>query len=102
MWISLSDDPVPRNVLGAAGENEKLDDLDYLSVQIQKQGFQTTDVLRAFIKTGGPGDQIDLANRSSGDFGLRAELLQGRVKVLTKTDCAEWHCKDSNNHASYF
>ena len=84
---------------GGAG-NEKLSASDYLSGNVQKQGFRTTDLLYAFIKTDGHGGQIDLATRSSPDFDLKAELLQGRVKVLTKTDCPEWHCKEDNRQAA--
>ena len=70
----------------AAGGNGKLSALDHMSGQIQKQGFQTADLLSAFVKTVDTDGKIDPEARSSTDSDLKAELLQGRVKVLTKTD----------------
>ena len=93
--VSLSEDPVPKDVLWADEGSEKLSSLDYLSDQIQTKGSQKVDLLRAFIKT--DGSQIDIETRPSGDFDLKADLLHGRVKVLTQTDRPEWHCEEAKN-----
>ena len=63
---------------GAAAGRQKLSDLYNLSSHIRKQGFQTVDLLSAFVNPG--GYQIDLDARSSTDFDLKADLLNGRVK----------------------
>ena len=86
----------------AADGNEKLYALDYLSGRVQKQGFQTGDLSSSPIKPGGSGDQIDLSTRSSGDFDLKAEFLQGRAKVLTKTDFPDRHLKRITNSRLIF
>ena len=62
---------------------------------MQQQGFQTVDLLHAFIKT--EGRRIDLETRSSSDLDHIADLLNGRANVLAKTDRPEWHCKVAGN-----
>ena len=73
---------------------------DNLPSLISRQGFQTVDLLAAFVKPGGP--PIDRGARLSPDFNLREALLNDRVKVLTKTDCLEWHNKEASRRKSYF
>ena len=74
--------------------------LDNLSTEICKKGFQTVDLLSAFVQAG--GSAMDLDKRLSPEFNLNEELLSGRVKVLTKTDCLEWHSKEASNRTSFF
>ena len=45
---------------------------------------------------------MDLANRLPAEFGLKEELLSGRVKVLTKTDRLARHDKEASKHTSRF
>ena len=83
-----------------AGGHKDLVALDNLSSQIRKQWFHTADLLSAFVKSG--WSQIDRDAREYPDFVLKAEILSGRVKVLTKTDFPEWLNKEANKHTSYF
>ena len=57
-------------------------------------------MLSAFVKTDGP--RIDLETRSDTVFALQADVVQGRVKVLTKTDCLECHCKEAWGRKYYY
>ena len=85
----------------AASEGrQKFHALDNLPSQIQQKGFQTADLLYAFVKT--DVSQIDPDTRSSADLDLKTELLNGRAKVLTKTDCLERYCKEASKRTSYF
>ena len=58
--------------------------LGNLSIELSKKGFETVDLLEAFVKP--DGSAMDLTNRLSQEFDLKEELVSGRVKVLTKTD----------------
>ena len=85
---------------GAADGPLELPALDNLPIMVSRKGFRTVDLLSAFVKPDGP--QIDRGDRVSPDFNLKEELLSGRVKVLTKTDCLEWHNREASIHTSYF
>ena len=66
--------------------------LDNPPSQIQRQWFQTGDLLSASVKSGGP--QIDRDAWPSPGSSLKEGLLSGRVKVLTQTDLPEWRNKE--------
>ena len=85
---------------GEAECRQKSPGADNIPSQIRKQRFRTVDLSHVVAKT--DGRQIDLDARSSADPDLKAEFLNGRVKVLTVTDCSEWNCKEDGNRASYF
>ena len=85
---------------GATEGREKLPALDNLPIDISKKGFKTADLLSAFAKSG--GSAMDLTNRLPPEFDLKEELLIGRVKVATKTDCLACHDKESSKHTSRF
>ena len=85
---------------GTQEGREKLSALYNLSIEISKKGCQAGDLLSAFVKA--DGSAIDRDHRLSPWFDLKEELLSGRVKVLTKTDCLEWPNKEAANHTSYF
>ena len=87
---------MPRGV--ADGQFE-LPALGKLYSAISRRGFQTVDLLSAFVKP--DGSQIDRGDRLSPDFSLKEELLSGRVKVLTKTDGLEWRNKEASKHTSF-
>lgn len=92
--VSLDDDPPPKMSRATTEGSDKLDSLDYLSGQIQKQGFRTADLFPVFVKTDGP--QIDHEARSPADFDLKAGRIRRMDEVLEKTDCVERHCKEDN------
>ena len=79
---------MPRGV--ADGQFE-LPALGKLYSAISRRGFQTVDLLSAFVKPDGP--PIGRGARFSPDFNLGDGLLNGRVKVLAKTDFPEWRNK---------
>ena len=68
----------------ASESRVKLPAVGNLSREMPKKGFETVDLLSAFVKPG--GSAMDLTHRLSPEFDLKEELLSGRVKVLTKTD----------------
>ena len=45
---------------------------------------------------------MDLARRLPPEFDLKSELLIGRAKVLTKTDCAALRYSRTGKHTSRF
>ena len=57
---------------------------------ISRAGFQKADLFSAFAKPVG----------SPIDFILKEDLLIGRVKVPTKSDCIEWHNREASKHTS--
>ena len=85
---------------GTAEGRDKLSALDNLSIEISKKGSQTADSMSDFVKPA--GSPMGRYSRMSPDFDLKEELLSGRVKVLTKTNCPEWHNKGASKHPSYF
>ena len=98
--IDLSDFRFGNMSWGSADGHMDLASSGNLSSMISRKGFQTGDLLSAFVKPG--GFQIGRRDRLSPDFCLKEELLSGRVKVLTKTDCLEWHNKEASRRKSYF
>ena len=85
---------------GSADGRLELSALYNLASQIQRQGFQTADLLSAFVESG--GSQIGRDDRSSPDFDLTEGLLSGRLKGLTKTDRPGWNHKAANKHTDRF
>ena len=76
---------------GATECRDKFPAVDNLSSEISKKVFKTVDLLSAFVRSG--GSEIDPTNRLSAVFGLKEELLRGRVMGLAKTDCLAPHDK---------
>ena len=74
----------------AADGNGELHASDSLYVQVKKQGFRTLGLFVFILQTDGASGEIDREAGSSGGVYLRAKLLEGMVKVLTKADYL--HC----------
>ena len=67
----------------------------------KKQGFATVDFATSPIRTDGHNAEIDVETRTSKNFDLRRELLEGRVEVRTKTDWLPMYCADASKRASF-
>ena len=85
---------------GGAQGRENLYAADNLESELQRRCFEAVDLLSALAKQ--DGSEIDLAMRLSPEFDLKSELLSGRVRVLTKTDCAGWRDYRAGKHKSCF
>ena len=79
---------------------DKLSSLGNLSSLISLAGFQTADLLSAFVTPGGP--PLGRGGRLSPDFDLKEDPQFGRVNVLTNTDRPDRHNKVAPKHTSYF
>ena len=75
-------------------------EIDNLESELPRKGFEAVDLRSGFVKPGGP--QMDLAMRLSPEFDLTSELLRGRSKDLTKTDCAAFRDPRTGEHTSRF
>ena len=84
----------------AAEGGAKFHALDYPSGQIHTPEFPNGRFIIFFIKTAGRGDRLDLGKRPSADSDLKADLLNGRVGFLAKTDCLAWRCKEEGGRTS--
>ena len=60
---------------GDVDGSEKLSASKYRPGQISNKNFDTVDSLTSFARTGGPGAEIDVGARTSGDFDMGCELL---------------------------
>ena len=84
----------------AARGRENLSAIYNLEGELPMEGFETVDLLPAFVKPG--GSQVDLTMLLSPGFDLKSELLRCRVQVLTKTDCAVFRDSRTVKHTSCF
>ena len=74
--------------------------LGNLPGEMSKKGFETGDLLSAFVKTG--WSAMDQTGRLSAEFDLKEELTIGRVKSMAKTDCIAPHDSETSKHTPCF
>ena len=75
---------------GPVEEYGKLDAIDYLASQI-KQKLRYSRFLTSFARTDGHDEEIDVETRTSANFDLRRELLDGRADGLARADFRPWY-----------
>ena len=83
-FVGLGDFEVPKDVLVGGGRSRKIVGPGKFPDRIGQGGFETAGLFSAFVKPG--GYPMDLENRPSPEFDLKAEHPGGRARVLKKTD----------------
>ena len=79
----------------------KLDAAECLTGLIADENFGTVDCRTSFVRIGGPNAELDVETRMSGNSDLKRELLEGRRKVLTKTDFLPLYDRGAQKHALF-
>ena len=64
------------------------------------KGSRSVNLLTGFVKPGGTSFEPNL--RLSPEFDLKSELMNGRVKALTKTDFLGWQDSRTSKRTSCF